>query len=121
MPSSEGVPVDVVGRPSMGEGRTPGMGWVETFLDIVAGTFGASGSAGARESATLRLRNAIIWNVVLAWWLVKRNNGSCLIDKTHSRRHSSTDLCLPHSLASSLSSMDNFLKGVVVISELGYF
>jgi hypothetical protein len=60
MPSSEGVPVDVVGRPSMGEGRTPGMGWVEMDLGKTSGVFGASVSAGARESATLRLRNAII-------------------------------------------------------------
>lgn len=60
MPSREGVPVDVVGRPSMGEGRTPGAG--DGGMDSVrfAGVFVASAPAGARESATLRLRKAMV-------------------------------------------------------------
>jgi hypothetical protein len=69
MLSSEGVPVDVVGRPSIGEGRTPGMGWIDTALGEMAGTFGASDSPGARESATLRLRKAIepeVWVELMA-------------------------------------------------------
>jgi hypothetical protein len=65
MPSSEGVPVDVVGRPSMGEGRTPGGvgagGGVDAggAIEGVDGAFDASSPAGARERAVLRLRNAI--------------------------------------------------------------
>jgi hypothetical protein len=56
------VPVEVVGRPSVGEGRTP------SGVGAGAGTGGngvegdASPSAGARESAMLRLRNAISWS-----------------------------------------------------------
>lgn len=60
MPSSEGVPVDVVGRPSMGEGRTPvgaGAGGASTGTGDERD---ASPSAGARESAILRLRKAIL-------------------------------------------------------------
>lgn len=61
IPSSEGVPVEVVGRPSMDEGRTPvgvgGGGARDGFEDAVD----TSPSAGVRESAMLRLRKAIVW------------------------------------------------------------
>ena len=60
MLSSEGVPVDVVGRPSMGEGRTPGIvGGGEAIGGTGEGD-DASESAGARDKAMLRLRNAIV-------------------------------------------------------------
>jgi hypothetical protein len=59
MPSSEGVPVDVVGRPSMGEGRTPGGVGAGCAIEGEDGAFDASSPAGARDSAMLRLRNAI--------------------------------------------------------------
>ena len=65
MPSSDGVPVDVVGRPSMGEGRTPvGVG-VGGAVDGEGDVGDASPSAGARESAMLRLRKAIE-----KWWSI---------------------------------------------------
>lgn len=53
--------MDVVGRPSMGDGRTP----VGVGAGGAAGGEGAEGdaspSAEARESAMLRLRKAIVW------------------------------------------------------------
>jgi hypothetical protein len=63
MPSNEGVPVEVVGRPSMGEGRTPGgvgAGGAGGAIEGVEGAFDASSPAGARERVMLRLRNAIL-------------------------------------------------------------
>lgn len=60
MPSSEGVPVDVVGRPSIGEGRTPGGVGAGCAIEGDDGAFDASLPAGARDSAMLRLRNAIL-------------------------------------------------------------
>ena len=65
MLSREGVPVDVVGRPSMGEGRTPGIIAAGEVLIGLEGVSGASEPAGARVSATLRFRKAILcWS----WW-----------------------------------------------------
>lgn len=43
----------------MGEGRTPGGVGAGSAADGEAGEFDTSSPAGARESATLRLRNAI--------------------------------------------------------------
>ena len=60
MPSSEGVPVDVVGRPSMGEGRTPGGVGAGGVMGAEGEEGDASLSAGARVSAMLRLRKAIV-------------------------------------------------------------
>jgi hypothetical protein len=60
MLSREGVPVDVVGRPSMGEGRTPGIDGVGEDASRFERVSGASGPTEARESAMLRLRNAIL-------------------------------------------------------------
>lgn len=60
MPSSEGVPVEVVGRPSMGEGRTPGDAGAGDAIDATVGILGTSSPGGARESAMFRFRNAIV-------------------------------------------------------------
>jgi hypothetical protein len=60
MPSSEGVPVEVVGRPSMGEGRTPGGVGAGGATEGAEGAFDASSPVGPRERAMLRLRNAIL-------------------------------------------------------------
>jgi hypothetical protein len=60
MLSREGVPVDVVGRPSMGEGRTPGIDGGGEGIAGLESASGASWPAGARESAILRFRNAIL-------------------------------------------------------------
>lgn len=66
-PSSEAVPVEVVGRPSMGEGRVPGTAGVGAEAEA-GGEDGDSNDsassappAGARVSATLRFRNAMSW------------------------------------------------------------
>jgi hypothetical protein len=58
--SREGVPVDVVGRPSMGEGRTPGIVAAGEVLVGLEGASVASEPAGARASATLRFLKAIL-------------------------------------------------------------
>ena len=68
------MPVEVVGRPSMGEGRVPGVGaggvWTEAGEE---GVSEAGLSAGERASATLRFRKAIAWRgrdilrLVVAW------------------------------------------------------
>lgn len=60
MPSSDDVPVEVVGRPSMGEGRTPGGVGAGGATDGEGVVEDASPSAGARESAMLRLRKAML-------------------------------------------------------------
>jgi hypothetical protein len=68
MESREGVPVEVVGRPSMGEGRAPGVG--AAGLGFEAGDDGASAaglSVGERASATLRFRKAIMRRGVVEW------------------------------------------------------
>lgn len=59
MPSSDGVPVDVVGRPSIGEGRTPGGVGAGGAME---GTFALSVVGvpdKALDSAMLRLRKAM--------------------------------------------------------------
>lgn len=59
----------------MGEGRTPmGVGaGAATEAEGPAGD--ASPSAGARDSAILRLRKAIVWVSVYWWWGRSRNCG----------------------------------------------
>jgi hypothetical protein len=49
-----------VGRPSMGEGRTPGGVGAGGAIEGIEAAFDASSPAGARERAMLRLRNAIL-------------------------------------------------------------
>jgi hypothetical protein len=53
----------------MGDGRTPGLGGLEVCADGSdgdKGLSGASASAGARDNAVLRLRNAIAVSLT-AW------------------------------------------------------
>jgi hypothetical protein len=54
----------------MGEGRTPGGGGDGADIDGGEGAVDTSESAGARESAMLRLRNAIL----RLWGFVSRRN-----------------------------------------------
>lgn len=65
MLSREGVPVDVVGRPSMGEGRTPAIVAAGEVLVGLEEVSVASDPVGARVSATLRFRKAILCR---SWW-----------------------------------------------------
>jgi hypothetical protein len=84
MESSDGVPVETVRRPSMGDGRTPGTDWVSLAGGGDAGDGAGEGEdesavelGSVRVSAMLRLRNAIgrVW-----WWgrLVFEKFGGCL-------------------------------------------
>lgn len=60
MPSREAVPVEVVGRPSIGDGRMPGGGRRAAGVGGVDEMLSACGeSTFERVSATLRLRNAM--------------------------------------------------------------
>lgn len=53
--------MEVVGRPSMGEGRVPGVGAAGVGFDTgEEGVSGVTLSAGERASATLRFRKAIV-------------------------------------------------------------
>ena len=85
MPSSEGVPVDVVGRPSMGEGRTPGGVGAGGVMDAEGEEGDASLSAGVRESAMLRLRKAIVVVRGLGGVGRLRNCGRVVIDNDRGR------------------------------------
>jgi hypothetical protein len=67
VPSREGVPVEVVGRPSIGEGRIPGIVCMGTTAGVAGGDDKGSDSVVSltppnpvRVSATLRLRKAIV-------------------------------------------------------------
>jgi hypothetical protein len=71
MASREGIPVEVVGRPSIGEGRTPGcacMGFEEV------GAVGDGASEPGRESAMLRFRNAIVCREKVNDWFRDLDN-----------------------------------------------
>lgn len=64
----------------MGEGRTPGDAGAGAAIDGAAGVLDApSLPVGARESAMLRLRNAIVWRwcesrlgKIVAWGLIDK-------------------------------------------------
>jgi hypothetical protein len=88
MASREGIPVEVVGRPSIGEGRTPGctcMGFEEV------GAVRDGVSEPGRESAMLRFRNAIVCRrgrmTGLEIWII-----IVLIDKKYASGFGSTFL-----------------------------
>lgn len=76
MLSREGVPVEVVGRPSMGEGRVPGGVGDGVWVREYDGEDGASGSVGTRERGMLRFRKAIVGGLVV----VRRVGGEIMVE-----------------------------------------